>query len=158
MDRLANVTDPFVMSKEIVTATATNFELGSELTPIVPSWVLGGSPVTRTRAVLRSHDWMSHVVVWECTAGSFNWHYSRDELVVVVSGEVFVTNEKGEERRLGPGDLAFFPAGSASKWRVPSHVRKIALLRETMWWPLGRSVKVWKKLLRMAGFGGESPL
>ena len=41
----------------------------------------------------------------------------------IISGEVFVTNEKGEECRLGPGDVAFFPAGSRSTWRVPVAVR-----------------------------------
>jgi uncharacterized protein len=53
----------------------------------------------------------SVILVWECTAGRFHWHYVKDEVLVVVVGEAFVTNEKGEERRLGPGDLAFFPAG-----------------------------------------------
>jgi uncharacterized cupin superfamily protein len=146
------------MSKEIVTATPATSELGTQIVPILPSWVLGGSPVTRSKNVVRSHDWTSNVVVWECTAGSFNWHYSQDEVVIVVSGEVFITNDKGEERRLGPSDLAFFPAGSSSTWRVPVAVRKIAVLRETMWRPLGFALKASKKLLRMAGIGGESPL
>ena len=52
-------------------------------------------------------------------------HYSVDETVHIISGEVFVTDDGGAERRLGPGDMAFFPAGSASTWRVPSEVRKI---------------------------------
>lgn len=146
------------MSKEIVTATPATFELRPETEPILSSWVLTGTPVTRSKNVVRSHDWTSNIVVWECTAGSFNWHYSKDEVVVVVSGEAFITNEKGEERRLGPGDLAFFPAGRTSTWRVPERVRKVAVLRETMWRPLGFGLKVVKKLLRMVGVGGESPL
>jgi uncharacterized cupin superfamily protein len=125
---------------------------------VLPSWVLSGVPVTISKNVMRSHDWISNIVVWECTAGSFTWHYSKDEVVIVVSGEVFITNQKGEERRLGPGDLAFFPNGSSSTWRVPQGVRKIAVLRETVWRPLGFGLKVGKKLLRMAGIGGESPL
>lgn len=146
------------MSKEIVTATPATFELGPQTVPILPSWILSGTPVTRSKNVVRSHDWTSNIVVWECTAGSFNWRYCKDEVVIVISGEAFITNEKGEERRLGQGDLAFFPAGSSSTWRVPEGVRKIAVLRETMWRPLGFGLKVWKKLLRMAGIGGESPL
>jgi uncharacterized cupin superfamily protein len=146
------------MPKTIVTATPTAFELGPEAAPVLPSWVLNGSPVTKSKNLVRSHDWNSNIVIWECTAGQFNWHYHKDEVVVVVAGEVFVTNERGEERRLGPGDLAFFPSGSSSTWRVPICVRKIAILRETMWQPLGVAFKVWKKLLRMAGVGGESPL
>ena len=146
------------MAKEIITANPAASDLDEKIVPILPNWVLSGTPVTRSKAVVRSHDWTSNIVIWHCTAGSFNWHYSQDEVVVIVSGEVFITNEKGEERRLGPGDLAFFPAGTSSKWRVPHEVRKIAVLKETMWRPLGFGLKVWKKLLRMTGLSGEAPL
>lgn len=108
--------------------------------------------------MVRSRDWTSNVVVWECTGGKFNWHYDKDEVVVVVAGEVFVTNANDEERRLGPGDLAFFPAGTVSTWHVPVYVRKVAVLRETMWRPLGMGLKICKKIFRMTGLAGESPL
>ena len=64
----------------------------------------------------------------------------------------------GEERRLGPCDFAFFPAGSTATWRVPELVRKVAVVRETLWMPLGFSLKAWKKLLRMAGLSDTAPL
>jgi hypothetical protein len=70
---------------------------------------------------------------------------------MVVSGEVFIIDEKGEEQRLGPGDLGFFPAGTSCVWRVPDRVRKIAVLRESRWRPLGFGLKVWNRLLRTAG-------
>jgi len=146
------------MSKSIVIATPDNFESGPRTEPILPGWVLSGAPVSRTRNVVRSDDWTSNIVVWECTAGRFHWHYSKDEALIVISGEAFITNDKGEERRLGPGDLGFFPAGSSCIWRVPEGIKKIAILRETMWRPLGFGLKVWKKLLRIAGIGGQSPL
>jgi len=146
------------MSKQIVTATPIAFDLGPGTVPILPHWVLNGSPLTRTKQLLRSRDYTSNIVVWECSAGSFNWHYNQDEMVVIVAGEVFITNEKGEERRLGPCDMAFFPAGTVVKWRVPQCVRKVAIVRETLWWPAGFALKAYKKLLRMVGLGGESPL
>lgn len=146
------------MSKQIITAYPEVFELDANAKPIIPAWVVSGEPVTRTGKVVRSHDWTSNIVIWHCTAGSFKWHYAQDEVVIIVSGEVFITNEKGEEYRLGPGDLAFFPAGSSSLWRVPHEVRKIAVLKETMWRPLGLALKASKKLLRMAGIGGPAPL
>ena len=156
--RPANIGSTKGVSREIVTVTPSALELGSESVPISPSWVLSGRPLTRTKNVARSYDWTSNTVVWECTAGSFTWHYDKDEVAVIVSGEAVITNEKGEERRLGPGDLVFFPAGSSSRWRVPEGVRKIAILHEPMWRPLGLGLKVCKKLLRMAGMGHESPM
>ena len=71
-------------------------------------------------------------MVWECTAGRFDWHYSEDETVVVISGEVFISTEKGEERRLGQGDMGFFPAGSSCIWRVNDRVKKVAVLRKDL--------------------------
>jgi uncharacterized cupin superfamily protein len=45
---------------------------------------------------------------------SSRWHYAVDETVHIISGEVIVTDEQGRVHRLGPGDMAFFPAGSHS--------------------------------------------
>jgi uncharacterized cupin superfamily protein len=139
------------MSRQIVTAAPIAFELGPEIIPLAAHSVLSGTPVTKIKHVARSHDLTEDILVWECTAGIFNWEYRKDETIVVVSGEVFITNEKGEERRLGPGDLAFFPAGSTARWRVPVHVRKVAVEREALWKPLGFGWKAWKKLRRILG-------
>ena len=73
--------------------------------------------------------------------------------MVVVSGEVFVTTETGEERRLGPGDFAFFPAGSFATWRVTKLLRKVAVLRDPLPRSLTLGLRVWNKLLRLAGVG-----
>src|ERR1700674_1523665 len=144
------------MSKSIVMATPATVDLQPE--PIPPEWILSGTPEARGKTLVRSHDWASHIVVWDCTPGSFHWHYSSDEVLIVVSGEAFLINEKGEERRFGPGDLGFFPAGTSCTWRVSEHIRKIAVLRETMWRPLGFSLKVWNKVLRIVVLSGKSPL
>lgn len=144
------------MSKSILMTTPAKLKLEPEARPITPDWVLSGSPMTITTSLARSRDWTSNIVVWECTAGSFNWFYTQDETLVVVSGEAFITDEKGEERRLGPGDFAFFPSGASCVWRVPQIVRKVAIVRETMWQPLGLCLKLWKKLLREVGLAGKS--
>ena len=135
------------MSKSIVIAAATTADL--EPAPLTPDWVLNGLPETRSKKLARSHDGTSHVMVWDCTAGHFNWHYNKDETLVVISGEAFITNEKGEERRLGPGDIVFFPAGTSSTWRVPRYIKKVAFLRHTMPRPLGSGVLAWNFLLRI---------
>ena len=144
------------MSKSIVIAAAATADLAPA--PVSPDWVLNGTPETRSKELARSHDRTSYVMVWDCTAGRFNWHYSKDETLVVISGEAFITNEKGEERRLGPGDRVFFPAGSSCTWRVTNYIKKVAFLRHTMPRPLGFGVVAWNKLLQIVGLNGRSAL
>ena len=62
--------------------------------PIRPEWVIEGKPEARSKSLARSQDGASSVMAWSCTAGYFNWHYTVDETVHIISGEVFVTNEK----------------------------------------------------------------
>jgi uncharacterized protein len=123
--------------------------------PIIPGWIVEGTPQARTRELARSADGTTVVVAWSCTAGRFNWHYGVDEMVHVISGEAFVSDEAGVERRLGPGDMAFFPSGSRSLWRVPVAVRKLAVCRQTLPKPLGFAIRSWRKLSALAtGKGG----
>jgi len=142
--------------RSVVMATPANVELQPE--PIPQEWILTGAPVARSKNLARSRDLTSSVVVWDCTAGSFRWHYGQDETVLFISGEAFLIYENGEERRFGPGDLAFFPSGTICHWRVADYVKKVAVLRESMWPPLGFCLKAWKKLLRVVGLTGKSPL
>src|ERR1022692_2908530 len=146
----SGVADPFLI------VTAASVEL--EPAPIPPDWVVSGSPVARCKKMVRSHDRTSHIVVWDCTPGSFKWHYGMDETIVIISGEAFMVNEKGEERRFGPGDMGFFPAGTSCTWRITEHLRKVGVLRESMGRPLGLCLKAWHKLLRIVGLASKSPL
>jgi uncharacterized protein len=144
------------MSRSIVIDVASTADLQS--TPISAGWVLEGTPTTRSQELARSHDLTSFAMVWDCSAGRFKWHYNKDETLVVLSGEAFITNaEGGDERRIGPGDVVFFPAGSAATWRVPEYIKKVAFLRHTMPRPAGFAVLAWNKFLRLAGLAGESP-
>jgi uncharacterized protein len=115
--------------------------------PIRPDWIIEGDPQAYAKELARSDDGTSVVVAWSCTAGRFHWHYSVDETLHMISGEVFVTNDDGLERRLGPGDMAFFPAGSSSLWRVPSAVRKLAVCRHTLPQPLGFALRAWRRMI-----------
>jgi uncharacterized protein len=127
--------------------------------PIKPGWIVEGAPQARARELARSADGTAVVVAWSCTAGRFHWHYGVDETLHVISGEVFITNHDGVERRLGPGDMAFFPAGSRSLWRVPCAVRKLAVCRHAMPRPLGFALRAWKKLIAITtGQGGSLQL
>jgi uncharacterized cupin superfamily protein len=116
---------------------------------IEPSWIIEGEPKASAKELARSADGTAVVLVWSCSAGQFHWHYSADETLHVISGEVFITNEGGAERRLGPGDMAFLPAGSRTLWRVPRAVRKLAICRHSLPKPFGFALRAWKKFVAL---------
>lgn len=139
------------LSRPILFSHPSEIELDSD--PICPDWVIEGEPKARSRRLAESADGASSVMAWSCTAGRFNWHYTVDETVHIISGEVFVTDHDGETRRLRPGDMAFFPAGSRSIWHVPVEVRKLAVCRHNMPRPFGTLLRAWNKLAyRVSGY------
>lgn len=136
------------MSKSILIADSATVDLKPE--PISSDWIHNGKPETRSEELARSLDGTSHTMVWDCTAGHFDWHYNKDETLVVLTGEAFISPKKGaEERRIGAGDIVFFPAGSSATWRVPHYIRKVAFLRHTMPRPVGYGVRAWNVLFRI---------
>jgi hypothetical protein len=142
-------------SSILVSASAT-----AELDPssVSPDWILSGAPKAEFKWLAGSRDGTAGLVIWDCTAGRFEWHYRDDEAVVVISGEVFIDTGSGQEHRLGPGDSAFFPAGSSCVWRVPDRVRKVAVLHKNLPHPLGLGVRAWNKLLSVLRRRGRSSL
>ena len=144
------------MSKSIVFVTAGTSDL--EPAPIPADWILNGTPETRNKELAQSQDRSATVFDWSCTAGQFDWHYDADEILVVVSGEAFITDEKGKEHRLGPGDMGFFPAGSSCVWRITGHVRKFCMVRTVLPGPLAFALRVWNRLRRMVRGPAASPL
>jgi uncharacterized cupin superfamily protein len=124
-----------------------------ELSPssIPAEWIIEGTPKAWSKRISRTRDEISEVVVWECTAGHFTWHYKKDESVTVISGEAFLIKPNGEEIRFGAGDVGFFPAGTVCTWRVPGLFRKVAVMREPMWHPVGYAAKACNRLLQWLG-------
>ena len=94
--------------------------------PINPDWIIEDEPEARNCILNRSSDGVGCVILWECTAGKFEWHYDIDEMAYIIEGSVIVGDERTPPRRLGPGDVIFFPRDSVAKWHVESYVRKIA--------------------------------
>jgi uncharacterized cupin superfamily protein len=121
----------------------------AELVPVpIPSdWIIEGTPQVRSRRLATAPDGAAAVIVWACSAGRFHWHYPVDEFLHVMSGEVFVTDEKGDVRRLGPGDMAFFPAGGQSIWHVPHEVKKLAICHQHMPALFGFALRAWNKFV-----------
>lgn len=137
------------MSIPIVFAAPADAELMPS--PIHPEWITEGAPQARSKRLAQSADGTAAVFAWSCTAGRFTWHYAGDEMAHITDGEVFVTDHEGNTRRLGPGDMVFFPAGSRSDWYVPDYVRKLAVCRHSMPRPLGFVLRAWNKAVGSAG-------
>jgi uncharacterized protein len=121
--------------------------------PIYPEWVIEGNPIARNRVLSSSADGTASTLIWDCTAGRFNWIYDVDETIYVIEGGVVVKDLGGVARRLSAGDTIFFPAGARAEWHVEDYIRKIAFCRA----PLPRTVVFVKRgyrfLKRLVGRG-----
>jgi len=94
--------------------------------PINRDWIVSGDPQARSGDLVASADGSGSTNFWDCTAGTFNWHYAWDETVLILGGEVRVTDSDGATSVLRPGDVAHFAAGTSYLWDVDHYVRKIA--------------------------------
>ncbi len=110
--------------------------------PITPGWVLDGRPVARYVPLARGRDDLGSTTLWDCTAGTFRWHFVWDETVHILEGAVEVGLPTGEVHRLTAGSVAFFPAGSSAIWKVEGHVRKLAVCRRAYPGPLAKALGV----------------
>jgi len=117
--------------------------------PIPGEWVVRGNPEARSRLLARSLDGTTVTSQWDCTAGSFNWHFGCEETVHILEGEVHVTDETGASYTLRAGDVAVFHAGMKALWDVPSYVRKLAICRHPVPQVVGLALRATSKLGRL---------
>lgn len=118
--------------------------------PITPGWIVEGTPVARATELSRSTDGTTVSLVWDCTAGTFDWYFGVDETVHILEGEVEVSAEGVPPRVLKAGDVALFRSGTTSRWRVKTYVRKLAFCRHAMPKPVGFALRAFNKLVNMA--------
>lgn len=96
----------------------------------------------------------SFSVIWDCSAGRFNWFYTLDETVYVIEGSVILKGADGMQRRVSAGDTVHFPAGSHAEWTVEKYIRKVAFCSNPR--PLWRRAlgRGWRMAKRLAGVRG----
>lgn len=136
------------MSRHVVIANPATVEpLPS---PFPRAWVLDGHPQAKATSIAQSQDGGMTVIAWSCTKGRFRWHFHVDEMAHILSGEAFITDQSGRERRLGAGDTVFFPSGSTSLWRVTADVRKIAVCHVSVPRLAALGLRLWNKLRGVA--------
>jgi uncharacterized cupin superfamily protein len=128
--------------------------------PIYPSWVIEGNPIARNKVLSSSADGTASTLIWDCTAGRFNWFYDVDETVYVIEGGMVIRDITGTARRLGAGDSIFFPAGTRAEWHVEKYIRKIAFCRTPLPAPLvffNRGMRFLKRVIGSRGAANAAP-
>lgn len=90
--------------------------------------VFRGSPKMRCTSITSSGDMGTSVGLWDCTDGRFKWVFYCDEVVHILEGAVTV-HVKGNQMRLTPGSVAYFPIGTDSEWDVHGYVKKVFVHR-----------------------------
>lgn len=129
----------------------SNIAVDLKSAPINRDWILEGNPVARNSVLSRSRDGTASTLVWDCSPGKFEWHYDTDETIHILEGTIVLDDGIAPARRLGPGDVVFFPSGAVVRWSVETHVRKLAFFRRTVPKPIAimtRAMGKTRKLLR----------
>ena len=142
------------MPERSIFISSTDVELADA--PIPPGWIVAGEPRARACEISRSRDGTAVGVVWDCTAGEFDWRFTVDEWVHILDGAVHVRDEYGAWTELKPGSVALFRAGAVSRWRVETYVRKVAVCRVAMPWAMGAALRAVTRLCALAARGEKT--
>lgn len=140
------------MSKEALIEFGTA-SVTLEPLPIRAEWVIEGTPVARAKMLWRSSDGTARTVVWDCTAGRFNWFYEYDETVYIVEGSVSIKDEQGRSRLVVAGEAVYFRCGSRAEWTVERYVRKVAFFRAPVPKYALLAIRIVRIASRLTGFG-----
>jgi uncharacterized cupin superfamily protein len=135
------------LPRHVVIANPATVELSPS--PFPAEWVLDGTPQAQATAMAHSQDGAMTVIAWSCTKGRFRWHYQVDEAAHILAGEAFITDQSGTERRLGPGDTAFFAAGTSNVWLITQDIRKVAVCHVAVPKVVGLGLRIWNRLCRI---------
>ncbi len=117
--------------------------------PIHPHWIIEGRPLAQASVLSTSSDGLASTLVWQCSAGRFNWYYDFDETILILEGSVVLESDGLPPTRYGVGDVVFFRHGAHARWHVEDHIRKLAFCRKTQPVLLGYALRVFSKLKRM---------
>lgn len=100
--------------------------------PIYPSWLIDGDPQAKGRQLSQSLDRHVWTLVWECTEGRFNWHYSCDETILILEGSIILESDDLPPTRYGVGDVILFRKGAHARWHVERRVKKLAVCHKVL--------------------------
>jgi uncharacterized cupin superfamily protein len=123
-----------------------------ESAPINSAWILEGTPVARNRTLSTSKDGTGVALIWECTAGRFNWFYDVDETVYIIEGSVLL-KANGTQRLVSAGETVHFPVGCQVEWTIDKYIRKVAFCAAPLPKPIRFLRRAFNALKRLSGRG-----
>jgi uncharacterized protein len=141
------------MSRALI--ETTNLVVNLTPRPIEPSWIIEGKPDARSCVLSQSADGLASTMVWECSAGKFNWYYDFDETVLILEGSIVLESDTMPSKRYAAGDVIFFKDGAHARWHIEDRVRKLAFCRKTSPVWLGFALRVFLKLKKIFLPAGE---
>jgi uncharacterized cupin superfamily protein len=94
------------MSRALI--ETTNLAVNLTPRPIEPSWIIEGKPDAQWCVLSQSADGLASTMVWECSAGKFNWYYDFDETVLILEGSIVLESDIMPSKRYEAGDVIFF--------------------------------------------------
>jgi uncharacterized cupin superfamily protein len=95
-----------------------------------PSRIVAGRPDTRGLNAFSSAHGAFSAGIWECSPGKWRVHYAEDELSVLLSGRLVVTDSAGAQRTFAAGDAFVVPAGFVGTVEIVETVRRIFAAHE----------------------------
>ena len=96
-----------------------------------PSHVLSGRPVVSGINIYTSFNGAFSAGIWQCTPGRWRVTYAQDELCIMLSGRLVITDSDGKSRRFAAGDTFVIPAGFHGIWEVLETVRRVFAVHQT---------------------------
>jgi uncharacterized cupin superfamily protein len=95
--------------------------------PVVPLGQDASSPSAGFTQVASIDDMA--VGIWDHTAGT-STHTEEDEVFIILSGSVIVTEDGADPIEFGAGDIGILRSGARTTWSVTQPLRKIWVARE----------------------------
>lgn len=71
---------------------------------------------------------MKTMPTWSCDVSEFDWHYDREEVALIIDGEVTVAYN-GNSVTIQNGDYVVFPKGLSCVWKVTKPIKKHYVFR-----------------------------
>jgi uncharacterized protein len=92
--------------------------------------LLAGTPETRVSNYFTDSSGQFFAGRWSATRGKWRVRYTENELCVMTSGQVILSDENGAVNSFGAGDAFVIPAGFSGTWEVVQDCTKIYAIFE----------------------------